>query len=502
MNGKGRRIAALALSLAIFVIIELVLRIAGVLPPDRPVRHLFSPPAPVFHKSGNEYVVRDEVSMYFPAVSFSAQKSPGSKRIFIAGGSSAMGFPLDSIYGPRQLLAAVLKNIDKENSYEIINAAGYAYASYEVVEVVEEVLDYHPDAIIVMTGHNDFLEKRFPTVTTEGGWLKKRVSGLRLYRLLEGMVMMAKGEFGQEKWMPHKVTDEERELVRLDYRKNLQKIVSLCKEAGVPLVMASCPSNLKDFRPFGPSAVSIPAQENVDRMFREGNLGKAKKELDNLSEEHGRDAWISYEAAQVLWKQAGVLEYYVKIGDVESSQEVALQIKNLRTAAAGLFVEARDIDPWPVRASTSMVEVTREETGGNGVPIADIEAFLREKSFYRLTTDATFFDHCHMKPEGQETLARLLLERLADAGLLPPAGQWQEGPEKIWSGYRKTIPDRAWAEGYFMIANETGINMGRVRRGLSYMETARKLYPGHPELDRLEDTLRPLAKQVPALTGD
>ena len=59
-------------------------------------------------------------------------------------------------------------NIEK---VEVINAGGICYASYRLLDLVDECLNYEPDLIIVMCGHNEFLEPRhYGNLQTKNSW--------------------------------------------------------------------------------------------------------------------------------------------------------------------------------------------------------------------------------------------------------------------------------------------------------------------------------------------
>ena len=44
--------------------------------------------------------------------------------------------------------------------WQVVNCGGVSYASYRLTPILEEVLTYQPDLMIVCTGHNEFLEAR------------------------------------------------------------------------------------------------------------------------------------------------------------------------------------------------------------------------------------------------------------------------------------------------------------------------------------------------------
>ena len=128
---------------------------------------------------------------WFNEQKFKAGKEPGTFRIFTLGGSTTYGRPYmdpSSFSGwLRKLLARVPESGKR---YEVINAGGISYASYRVVNILEELLSYEPDLFVVYTGHNEFLEARtYPDLLERPGLLFKSrelLSRLRLYNLLAG----------------------------------------------------------------------------------------------------------------------------------------------------------------------------------------------------------------------------------------------------------------------------------------------------------------------------
>ena len=52
----------------------------------------------------------------------------------------------------------------------MINCGGVSYASYRLGPILDEVLGYEPDLIMLYTGHNEFLEARtYPRLIEPAG---------------------------------------------------------------------------------------------------------------------------------------------------------------------------------------------------------------------------------------------------------------------------------------------------------------------------------------------
>ncbi len=469
---------------AALIILDAVLRLTNAAPPDVPVRELFYRPPLVFGRDGAVYRTSEQARKYLLDQTFPAVKAPGTLRVFIAGGSVAMGFPLESIYGPTQLLKAGLDALDPGRTHEVINVGGFGYNSHRVARVVEEIVHYQPDALIVMTGHNEFLEKRFANESGRAAPLYR----LRLYRLFAGLISAARGDEDDVQWEAHVVNAAERRLVLADYAKNLVRIAAACEKSGVKLILVTCPANIQDFRPYGPSCIPVADQEEIEKeiLHCEG-LESGLPVFGKWKEQCPDDALVSYEQALILFRQPAE---ETRRGDAAS--------------ADALFHKASDDDPVPVRALSVANDLVRETAGRDHLVLADFQARLDAQRTQSdpLADNKIFFDHCHLMEQGRQFLAAEIIQALADAGLLALPADWRPQLQKPWDDLHGSISNRAWAQGYYRIGYESGVNMGRVFRGLDYAERALELDPAHVKARMLEERLRPLAAGRTRLTGD
>jgi hypothetical protein len=495
-----RRVGALLMGLASLFILEAALRLVNAAPPEVPIKELYQRPGRVFILDGDRYQT-DPENPYFAPQSFPARKAKGVMRVFVTGGSTAMGFPMEGYYGPTQLLALALDAVQPGVRHEFINAAGYGYSTYEVEAVVEELLRYEPDAIVLMTGQNEYLENRFGEESGFRGLWQK----IRLYRVMAGLVSAARRDADKKKWEPHTVTAEERVLVRNNFRKDMDKIKTLCRHRGVKLILVTAAANLEDYRPHGPSQVPRQDQEKIDRELKQGGdrLDRALEMLKPWKQKYPDDAWLLFEEASVLRAKA-LADGAASGGESEEDQLRELVNSSLKYLgpANALFARACDLDPWPVRASSEINAIIRE-TSGPGVTLADPDEY-----FSRLRTDLGyqeadyFLDHCHLNDTGEETLAKIILPAFAQAGLVDLPADWMAAESSVIEQYHAKVPDYAWAQSYYTIGYETGVNMDRPARGLVYADKALKLDPLHVKARMLKDRLEPLANSRYALTGE
>jgi lysophospholipase L1-like esterase len=469
-----RRAIALLFGIFLLAVFELLLRLFNVAPPERPLSDVFAGHDRLFLQNGKTLSTNPDKKKYFIYQSFPKEKKQGTLRIFLTGGSAAMGFPLQEVYGPDRLLSEALDAVETGREHEVINAGGFGFASYRLIPVVEELLGYNPDAIVLLTGNNEFLERRFESATETGG--RKLLHHLRLYRVFVGAVYLVNGKCGEVNWDAHQVGERERELVKEDFRSNIEAISRLCREHKVPLVIVVPPSNLKDYRPYGESRTGLETMTEIDGLLKEKHY---KKALALIKESRGDrpDAWLLFE------------EGHVRAG-----------LDNAGPSPQTLWTQARDLDPVPVRVISPMQNSVRRMSAPHEVATADAAAAF-ENTTVVAPGDQLFFDHCHPRPAGQRVLAMEILRTLVGNDLIIAAPGWQKRAEKALERAFHGLDDKALARSYYQAAYEAGINMGRTCRGLRLVRTCLELGPGHKKARALEERLRQ-DKGHYCLTGD
>jgi len=240
----------------------------------------FSSLSPVYESyradDGSERMrTRPVKQKWFNEQDFPARKAPGTRRIFTLGGSTTYGHPYLNRTSFSGFLQRLLDSSPGAGRFEVINAGGISYASYRVRLVLREVLACEPDLIVILTGHNEFLESRtYPQFEQGVGALEQVKGWLRAtntYRLLEPVLApvaklrksdkpaaAAPGVLGPE---VETMLDQSAgldqyhrdtafaERVFEHFRYNLTAMIGMCREAGVPVVAFH------------------PKQENLEDLF-------------------------------------------------------------------------------------------------------------------------------------------------------------------------------------------------------------------------------------------
>jgi lysophospholipase L1-like esterase len=318
---------------------------------------------------------------------FLARKPSHSMRIFVLGESSAAGFPYPHNGTFARVLNDVLTDILPNDTVEVINMGMAATNSYAIVDLASDVIDQHPDAVLIYGGHNEYYGALGAGSTESLGsspsFVRLYLSAQRLktFVLLRNTVNAlfravrggrSANDLSADATRMEGVVADQRIVLNdktylrgvAQYESNLLTAAKKFRDAGIPVFIGSTPSNLRDQSPFGPSAV--PPDSSAARVF--------------------------------------------------DSAKVILQSDSVR--AASMFARARDLDVVRFRAPgefQSIVERVARETGSVYVPVT--EGFAGQAA-YRIPGSDLFLEHVHPNQRGYVLLSRMYFAALEHAKFL------------------------------------------------------------------------------------
>ena len=181
-------------------------------------------------------------------------------RIFILGGSAAMGTP-DSSFGFGAILEILLEEAYPETDFTVVNAAMAAINSHVVVEIARECAARRPDLFLVYLGNNEVVGPFGPgtvfgrfspsaTLVRLATWLPR----LRLAQLMKaGLSRWTDGNPEPSQWRGLEMFVDQRipaddprlEGVYSHLERNLTEIARLARGAGADAIFATVATNLK-----------------------------------------------------------------------------------------------------------------------------------------------------------------------------------------------------------------------------------------------------------------
>ena len=366
-------------------------------------------------------LARAPALMYLPGT-----KAPGTCRVFVLGGSAAMGIP-DEAYGFGRMLEVMLGKVYPETRFEVINAAMTAINSHAVVDIMRDCAAHEPDLFLVYLGNNEVVGPFGPGTVFHGFtsrratiraslWAKK----MKIGQLLENAGRRAAGEDqrpgdwrGMEMFLERRVPADAPALESTyeHFRANLKDICDSARDADAKVVVATVAVNLKDCAPFATVFRSDLTEAEKVEWEAAYRAGVAAEESGRFTEALERYA----AAAQI---DNGFAELHYRLGRCYSCLDKVPE-------AYTQFSLARDLDALRFRADSRINSIIREFAAGReaeGVWLADAELALREDVRGGLPGDRHFFEHVHLTFEGNHDLARAFFPKvvaaLCDAGLV------------------------------------------------------------------------------------
>ncbi|MCA9190362.1 MAG: hypothetical protein KDB03_01315 [Planctomycetales bacterium] len=399
---------------------------------------------------------KSRLNLFRPA-SFAKTKDPKTFRIFALGGSTTQGEPYSTESSFPKWLELGLQTAVPDRRVEVINCGGLSYASYRVLAILREILQYEPDLVVVYTGHNEFLEKRTYADVHQSDSLWSRslrsVARLHMVQLVDSMA-----GFRAERATPPRAVMSKEVDALLDYSGgleqyrrsemeawrpgvvvhfgwNLQQMINACRQTKTPLVLMRPVSNLLDCPPM-------------------------KFELDqNLSAERLAEFEVHWQAAQTARRAGNSEQAMLEVNEalhIDNKHAGALFLGGRMLFEQGDFprakemlTRARDCDVCPLRAPTEILDKITEIASHFSVPIFDCEAFFsRQSEPPFLVSDRQLIDHIHPHIEGHQALGRELANLVIEAGwILPSQPNWQNGLTRVYDEYLLQLSEAYFQRG-------------------------------------------------------
>lgn len=426
------RLCAVLVGLLPFLLLELFLGAIG----WRPLGGIkdpfvgFSSSRPLFelNQDGTAYEISESRKPLFCDDSFPANKAGNEFRIFCVGGSTVQGRPYAIETSFSTWLELSLRAADESRQYNVINCGGVSYASYRLAPIIEEILDYQPDLIVLYTGHNEFLEDRTYDVVKKTSPLilnaHEKLSALRTYSFFRSLALQVQSQRPDLEILPGEVQarldysnglakytrDEEwKSNVVKHFRHNLERIALAALSTDVPLMICSPVSNLRDASPF---------KSQNQSGLSEVQLSQFESGFEQLAVDEGSASIEQLKALLEIDPAYAHLQY--RIGQ-------AYQMTGDFANAKRHLVEAKEQDICPLRIIEPMYEVIEETARKHQVALVDVKALFESQAPDGIPGSELLVDHVHPSMHGHQLIADLILNEMKRQGFVKTADGVADG---------------------------------------------------------------------------
>jgi len=251
-----------------------------------------------------------------PLQLFNKLKPKNGYRIFVLGESSAAGFPYSNNASFPNILQRGLSNTFPQKNIEVINVSIAAINSYTLLDLVDEIIEQSPDAILIYTGHNEYYGALgVGSAQSLGNWRWLINSYLKLqyfktFILLRNFLGWAKTQFSNQFYKENESDPSATLMERIvaeqtipygsnlyekgkkQFEENIEAIIQKAVDKDIKVVLSELVSNLHDQEPF----ISVKDKDgNSAELFfnlarsQEAN-GKFEKAKENYYKAKDYDA--------------------------------------------------------------------------------------------------------------------------------------------------------------------------------------------------------------------
>jgi tetratricopeptide (TPR) repeat protein len=359
------------------------------------------------------------------------KKPANTYRIFVFGESAAMGDP-DPTFGAWRYLQVLLRERFPKTDFEVVCVAMTAINSHVILPIARECARRDGDLWIVYMGNNEMVGP-FGGGTVFGS----RVAGIHSIRASLAVKSTKSGQWldslvqrwahsaapqtwrGLDMFKEHQLRYDDPNRLRAyeNFKQNLDDILCAGRDAGVPVILSTVGSNLKDCAPFGSlhsAGLDDNHQSEWDRLYQEGITLEASGDFPAALKKYERAAAIDPQYAELHFR----------------SGRCQLALTNFAQALSD-FELARDDDTLAFRADTRINRIIQDAAqarANQGVDFLDARELLAQGSRARIPGNELFYEHVHLNFDGNYLLGRAFaeqtLKRLPKSLLAQGKNQW------------------------------------------------------------------------------
>ena len=321
---------------------------------------------------------------------FLEEKPANGYRIFMMGGSTVAGWPYPNNVMSSRVLRQRLADAFPDRRIEVVNVGIAAVNSFTLLDLVDEILDRDPDAILIYAGHNEFYGAlgaasaeslgnsrwmvntylallRFRTVRALGDMVAairesridrdQKADYDRIYPTLMSRMIVRNVPYASDAYRAGE----------RNFRENLDDILDRITAAGVPVLVSELVSNIRDMPPL--ASMESGGQPAAIAVFEEAR---------------------------------------------------ALEREGRYDAARAAYYRAKDLDALRFRASEDFNETIHRVAERYGAPVVPMKSHFEAASPHGLIGVNLMLEHLHPNADGYLLMADAFFEAMRHNGFVAP----------------------------------------------------------------------------------
>ena len=341
---------------------------------------------------------------------FTVERNPDLTRVYILGGSAALGFPHKG-HGLDRLLATQLRAALPSQKIEVINTAMTSINSHVVYAVAKSIPDNSGDYAVILMGNNEVVGPYGPGTLNQNFLANitvirgiQALKRMRIWQALDSLVQkVAANDAMQElEWEGMQMftdngvsfDDPRMQSVYGHYEDNLADIIDALRDKDIHVLLSSVPVNLRHSAPFLSVRSPDLSDDQLDRWRESTRSGAQSADAGNWG-----DAVTHFQDA-----------LGIDPGYADTHFRLATAFENLEkhTEAKTHFERALDLDALRFRADTRINQITEEVAAGAGrdaLSYVDSAAAFEQASEPFQAGWNLLLEHVHYDFNGNHVLA-------------------------------------------------------------------------------------------------
>lgn len=389
-----------------------------------------------------------------------AKKPANTYRIFVFGESAALGDP-DPTFGAWRYLQVLLRERFPGTDFEVVCVAMTAINSHVILPIARDCARREGDLWIIYMGNNEMVGP-FGGGTVFGS----RVAGIHLIhasiavkdtkcgQLLESLMQKWGHSSAPQTWSglnmfkEHQLRYDDPNRLRVyeNFKRNLYDILGAAQDAGVPVILSTVGSNLKDCAPFASlhsAGLNDAQKDEWNGLYQEGTNLEASGDFPDALQKYAKAAAIDPQYAELHFR-SGCCQF---------------AMTNFEQALSE-FELARDDDTLAFRADSrinQIIEDAAEAKANHGIHFLNAAKALAQSSPAKIPGNELFYEHVHLNFDGNYLLARAFAEQALK--LLPKSvlaqGKSEWAPAELCDRRLAVSPwdrMRVWQENYSRVS--------------------------------------------------
>ncbi|MBN2069365.1 MAG: hypothetical protein JW739_06985 [Opitutales bacterium] len=351
-----------------------------------------------------------------PPMLLPASKAPSTYRIFVMGGSAAMGDP-EASFSMTRVLQTMLDEAYPEIHFEVVNAAVTAINSHVVKQIAADCSRLQPDLFIVYVGNNEVIgpfgpaSVFLPFIESPRGvamvtWLRKTRTGQAFSWGLRQFGHQSKELEqwgGMEMFLDRQFTadDPRLNLVATLFQDNLSSIIQSGADSDAHTLLCTVLTNRRDFAPFlSAESPDLSSEQKAtwDSLVADGDAALSAGKMG--------DAYACYNKAWAIDDSHADLAF--RLGRLELGMDA------VEDARRHLQL-AEDLDTLRFRADSRLNGVIRSVAANypDEAILVDLLQQAEKESPFGIVGNEFLYEHVHLTFQGTYFASGKLFEQIS-----------------------------------------------------------------------------------------